>query len=106
LTTFRSVAIISLLVFVLIGIGTVGFHVIEGWPWFDSFYGTLMTVSTIGADPVNKLSHSGRVFNVGLIVLGVGVGLRDWLLHAGDDTLGTRIVGWSPPNGEGNIEAA
>jgi voltage-gated potassium channel len=73
LTAFRSVAIISLLVFVLIGIGTVGFHVIEGWPWFDSFYGTLMTVSTIGADPVNKLSHSGRVFNVGLIVLGVGV---------------------------------
>src|SRR5690348_7909548 len=32
-----------------------------------------MTVSTIGAEPENKLSHYGRIFNVGLIVLGVGV---------------------------------
>ena len=69
----RNVYVIFILVFVLIGLGTVGFHVIEGWAWFDSFYGTLMTVSTIGADPINRLSQPGRIFNVGLIVLGVGV---------------------------------
>ncbi len=70
---FRDVAIVFLLVFVLIGVGTVGFHVIEGWEWFDSFYATLMVVSTLGADPVNKLSHAGRIFNVGVLVLGIGV---------------------------------
>ncbi len=70
---FRGVIFVLILVVVLIGVGTVGFHVIEGWKWFDAFYGTLMTVSTIGADPVNQLSHAGRIFNVGLIVLGVGV---------------------------------
>lgn len=69
----RGVAVVFLLAFALIGLGTVGFHIIEGWTWFDSLYGTLMTVSTIGADPENKLSHTGRLFNVGLIVLGVGV---------------------------------
>ncbi len=68
-----GVAIVFLLVLALIGLGTVGFHIIEGWAWFESFYGTLMTISTIGADPVNKLSQPGRIFNVGLIVLGVGV---------------------------------
>jgi voltage-gated potassium channel len=73
LKNLRGVAIVFLLAFCLICIGTWGFHVIEEWSWFDSFYVTLMTVSTIGADPVNKLSHIGRVFNVGLIVLGVGV---------------------------------
>ena len=70
---FRSAAIVFLLAFFLIGIGTVGFHLIEGWAWFDAFYGTLMTVSTIGGDPVNKLSHAGRIFNVGVMVLGIGV---------------------------------
>ena len=61
------------LVIALIAVGTIGFHVIEGWPWFESFYGTLMTVSTIGAEPENQLSRSGRFFNVVLIFLGVGV---------------------------------
>ena len=60
-------------ILVLLGVGTVGFHLIEGWPWFQALYATLMTVSTIGAEPVNQLSHSGRMFNVVLIFLGVGV---------------------------------
>ena len=55
----------------LLGLGTVGFHVVEGWPWFRALYGTLMTVSTIGAEPENQLSYPGQVFNVLLIVLGV-----------------------------------
>jgi voltage-gated potassium channel len=73
LKNLRGVAIVFFLAFMLICVGTIGFHTIEGWSWFDSFYGTLMTVSTIGAEPENQLSHYGRVFNVGLIVLGVGV---------------------------------
>lgn len=66
----RAISII-LLVLCLIILGTVGFHFIEGWSWFKSLYGTLMTVSTIGGDPINELSPAGRVFNVGLIVLGI-----------------------------------
>jgi len=56
----------------LLAVGTVGFRTIEGWSWFQSFYATLMTVSTIGAEPENQLSHTGRVFNVALIFLGLG----------------------------------
>lgn len=59
-------------IFLLLVIGTVGFHLIEDWPWFQSLYATLMTVSTIGAEPENQLSHHGRMFNVVLIFLGVG----------------------------------
>jgi voltage-gated potassium channel len=65
--------IVFALIAALLAIGTVGFHLIEGWTWFDSFYGTLMTVSTIGAEPENRLSIAGRAFNVVLIFLGVGV---------------------------------
>jgi len=73
LKTFNRATIIVGLIVLLIGTGTVGFHIIEGWTWFDSLYATLMTVSTIGAGPLDGLSHQGEIFNVGMIVLGVGV---------------------------------
>ncbi len=71
--TYRQILFVVVLVLVLIGVGTLGFHLIEGWPWFKAFYATLMTVSTIGAEPINELSHPGRIFNAILIFFGVGV---------------------------------
>jgi voltage-gated potassium channel len=61
------------LVLGLLSLGTVGFHVLEGWSWFRSFYGTLMTVTTIGAEPENQLSYPGEVFNVLMMIIGFGV---------------------------------
>jgi len=69
----RTTIIILALVVTLIGVGTVGFHVVQGWSWFKSLYTTLMTVSTIGAGPENELSGRGEIFNVVLIFLGVAV---------------------------------
>ena len=68
----RTTLIVGMLL-ALLAVGTVGFRLIEGWPWFPSFYTTLMTISTIGAEPENQLSYNGRVFNVVLIFLGLGV---------------------------------
>jgi voltage-gated potassium channel len=65
--------LVFILVIALLAVGTVGFHLIEHWSWFQAFYGTLMTISTIGAEPENQLSHAGRVYNVVLIFLGLGV---------------------------------
>jgi voltage-gated potassium channel len=65
--------LVVILVIALLTVGTVGFRVIEKWSWFQAFYATLMTVSTIGAEPENQLSHAGRAFNVALIFLGLGV---------------------------------
>ena len=53
--------------------GTVGFHFIEGWSWFDSFYMVIITLSTIGYQEVHTLSHAGRVFNIFLITAGVSL---------------------------------
>jgi voltage-gated potassium channel len=68
----RAAAVVVLVLSILV-VGTVGFHVIEGWPYFKSLYATLMTVSTIGAEPENQLSEAGRLFNITLIFLGVCV---------------------------------
>jgi voltage-gated potassium channel len=52
--------------------GTIGFRVIEGYPLFDAFYMTLITITTVGYQEVHALSRAGRVFNSFLILFGVG----------------------------------
>ena len=51
--------------------GSAGFHFIEGWAWFDAFYMTLTTMTTIGYGEIHPLSHAGRIFNSFLIVFAV-----------------------------------
>jgi len=50
--------------------GTLGFSFIEGQPLFDSFYMTLITLTTIGYAEVIELSERGRYFNSALIMAG------------------------------------
>lgn len=66
----RGTLIVGLLI-LLVAVGTVGFHAIQGFSWFESFYVTLMTISTIGAKPEDALSHRAQVFNVLVIFLGL-----------------------------------
>jgi voltage-gated potassium channel len=60
-----------LLVNIFIG-GTLGFHLIEGWGVLDSFFMTLITVTTIGYGEIHPLSSSGKIFDIILIFMGVG----------------------------------
>jgi voltage-gated potassium channel len=53
--------------------GTLGYTLIEGWDLFDSFYMTIVTLTTIGYEEVHRLSRAGRVFNIFMILYGVGV---------------------------------
>ena len=51
--------------------GTVGFTALEGFPPFDAFYMTLITITTVGYREIHDLDHSGRIFNSVLIIVGV-----------------------------------
>ncbi|RME82043.1 MAG: potassium channel protein [Planctomycetota bacterium] len=51
--------------------GTVGYKVIEGWSFLDSFYMTLITLSTIGFGEVHPLTPAGKLFTSLLIIFGV-----------------------------------
>lgn len=56
----------------VIVIGTLGFIIIEDASLADAFYMTLITISTVGFEEVIPLSDAGRIFTVGLIIVGVG----------------------------------
>ncbi|HEX7959680.1 MAG TPA: potassium channel protein [Terriglobales bacterium] len=68
---FRNLIWVTSALLALTIIGTTGMHLIEGWGWFDSFYMVLTTFTTIGYGEIHPLSHQGRIFNSGLIIVGV-----------------------------------
>lgn len=53
--------------------GTVGYRLIEGAGWWDSFYMTAITLTTVGYGEVFPLSHAGQVFTVLLLFAGLGL---------------------------------
>ncbi len=55
-----------------IAIGVIGYVVIEGWPFLDSLYMTVTTITTVGYREVHPLTDQGRIFTILLIVGGVG----------------------------------
>ena len=72
LRPWRNLKIVLSLLAVLAAAGTVGFRLIEGWPWLDCFYMVITTFTTVGYMEIHPLSHAGRVFNVFVILGGVG----------------------------------
>ncbi|HET8921826.1 MAG TPA: potassium channel protein [Candidatus Acidoferrum sp.] len=71
MTIRQRIYICLLLLGCVILVGSAGFHFIESWSWFDAFYMTLTTMTTIGYGEIHPLSHLGRIFNSFLIVFAV-----------------------------------
>lgn len=53
-------------------IGTIGYEVVEGWSFLDSFYMTVTTLATVGFQEVHALSPKGRIFTIFIVMIGVG----------------------------------
>jgi len=68
----RFLMIIAALVATIV-IGTIGLMLIDGYPAFDAFYMTLITITTVGYSEIHPLSHAGRVFNSFVILFGVTI---------------------------------
>lgn len=52
--------------------GTLGFSIIERLRWIDSFYMTIITISTVGFGEVKPLSDGGKIFASFLIFFSLG----------------------------------
>ena len=72
---WRQFATGVVLLLLLLGIGTLGYRLIEGWSLLDAVYMTVTTVTTVGFREIQPLSTAGRIFTIFLILLGVGVAL-------------------------------
>ncbi len=61
---------------VLSVVGTIGYVAIEGWPWREALYMTVITLTAVGFQEVRPLSELGRDFTMVLLAAGItGVGV-------------------------------
>lgn len=70
-STFRKLKIGMLLVFFAVVIGTVGYMLLEQWDFVDSFYMTIISITTTGFREVHPVSDAGKMFTIVVILLGV-----------------------------------
>lgn len=71
--SFKSIIRGALLLSLLLLFGSTGYMVIEGWPFFDGFYMTVITITTVGYGEVRTVSEPGRIFTVFLVFAGMGI---------------------------------
>lgn len=61
------------LVLMILGIGTVFYHNVEGWSWIDSLYFCVVTSATVGYGDFSPQTTLGKLFTMGYIFCSVGV---------------------------------
>ncbi len=69
----RRVALGIFFLLALLGIGTLGFYLIEGYSLFKAFYFTVITISTVGYGDIVPQTVPGKLFAVFLILGGAGL---------------------------------
>ena len=58
---------------VVILIGAVVFHYLEGWRWLDAIYFCVIMLTTIGYGDIAPETDAGKVFNMIYILIGLGL---------------------------------
>lgn len=70
---FRKIYVFLILMNLIIGLGSLGYMTIEGWSFFDSFYMTIITITTVGYSEVHELSDPGKLFTAFLLITCFGI---------------------------------
>jgi len=71
--TFRKIAEWTFFLLALLVAGSLGFVWLQGWNFLDALYMTVTTLTTVGYGEVHPLNRIGRIYNMALILAGMGV---------------------------------
>ncbi len=69
----RQVRTIGAVAIVLLGIGTVFYHIVEKLAWLDSVYFCVVTLATVGYGDIVPKTNPGKAFTIFYILAGVGI---------------------------------
>jgi voltage-gated potassium channel len=69
----QPLRIAAVLLILVIFAGTAGYVVLEGWSWFDAFYMTVTTITTVGDGEPAPLDRAGKVWTIAVVAVGFAV---------------------------------
>ncbi|MEZ4852652.1 potassium channel family protein [Flavobacterium sp.] len=58
---------------IILAVGTITYHYLEGWSIIDSLYFSVVTLTTIGYGDFSPQTDSGKIFTIVYIVVGIGM---------------------------------
>lgn len=58
---------------VIIALGTVVYHYLEGLSWLDSAYFSVITLSTVGYGDLSPQTTGGKIFTMFYVIIGIGI---------------------------------
>lgn len=74
----------------LVAIGTVLFRHVEGWSWLDSYFFTVVTLSTVGYGNLVPVTPVGKIATTVLIFAGLGI-FAAAIQHFSNFTIANRL---------------
>ncbi len=58
---------------IIVAVGGWFYHLVEGWSWLDSYYFTVITLTTVGYGDFAPQTSLGKIFTMLYVVLGLGI---------------------------------
>jgi voltage-gated potassium channel len=68
----KALTLLAMLVLIIAG-GTVFFRHVEGWSWLDSYFFTVVTLSTVGYGELVPATALGKIGTTVFILMGLGI---------------------------------
>jgi len=72
MTGVKILTLIAMVLMIIAG-GTVFFRFVEGWSWLDSYFFTVVTLSTVGYGELVPATPLGKIGTTVFILVGLGI---------------------------------
>ena len=59
--------------FLMLTIGSVFYHYMEGWSWVDSIYFSFISLTTVGFGDITPATDVGKIFTIFYLTIGIGL---------------------------------
>ena len=69
-------------IIILIVMGTLSYHELEGWSYIDCFYFSVVTLATVGYGDFAPSTEFSRLFTAIYLIIGIGVTLSSLTIIA------------------------
>jgi hypothetical protein len=67
---YRVLAVVAL---GLLATGTISYHLLEEWSWVDSFYFSVVAVTTVGFGDLTPSSDGSKIFTAFYLLSGISI---------------------------------